>query len=64
MQVWTKKDKNGESYWCWFRKSSSDESDNEAGNDSNDETEFDDDKMNPMNNLLKAKKSILITIKA
>ena len=39
MQIWTKKDKNGEPYWWWFRKSESDESDS----NSNEETESDDE---------------------
>ena len=43
MQIWTKKDKNGEPYWWWFTKSLPDESDNEADNDFNDETESDYD---------------------
>ena len=37
-----KNDKNGEPHWCWFRKSSGNESDN----DSNDETESDNEKYN------------------
>ena len=42
MQIWTKKDKNGELYWWYLEKSSSDESDSESDKDSNDETESDD----------------------
>ena len=42
MQIWIKKDKNGEAYQWWFRKSSSDESDNDSG----DETESEDEKDN------------------
>ena len=55
MQIWTRKDKNGEPYYDDLEKSSSDESDSES----------DDEKimMNLANNLLKAKKSILITKK-
>ena len=45
-----KKDKNGEPYWLWFRKSSSDESDSEADNNSNDETECDNQKDNDKSN--------------
>ena len=48
MQIWTKKDKNGEPYWWWF--SLSDESDNQADNDYNDETESDDEKDNDESN--------------
>ena len=50
IQIWTKKDKNGESYWWWFRKSSSDESDSETDNDSNNEMESDDGKDNDESN--------------
>ena len=46
MQIWSKKDKNGEPYWWWFRKSLSDVSDKEADNDFNDDTKFDDEKDN------------------
>ena len=49
-----------------LEKSSSDESDNESDNDSNHENELTMRKtmVNPINNLLKAKKSVLIIIKA
>ena len=63
MQIWTKKDKNGEPYWWWFGKNLSDESDSESNNNSNDETESDDEKDNDKSNE-KFVKSILITIKA
>ena len=48
VQIWTKKDKNGEPYWWWFRKKSL--SDNEGHNDSNDETESNDEKDNDESN--------------
>ena len=38
MQIWTKKDTNGELYWWWFKKSSFDDSDRESDNVSNGET--------------------------
>ena len=37
-EVWTKKDRNGEPYWWWFRKSLYDKSDNDSDNDSDDES--------------------------
>ena len=56
MQIWTKQDKkwrtllNGEPYWWWFREILSDESDDEANNDSIDETESDNEKDNDESN--------------
>ena len=42
VQIWTKKDKDGEPYWWCLEKGSSDESDNEADNDSDDEKDNDE----------------------
>ena len=50
MQIWTRKDKNGEPYWWWFRKCLSDKSGSESDNDSHDETESDDEKDNDESN--------------
>ena len=46
MQIWTKKDKNGDLINGDLEKSWSVESDNEADSDSNDETESDNEKDN------------------
>ena len=42
MQMWTKKDKNGEPHWWWFEKSLSDVSGSESDNDSNDKKDNDE----------------------